>query len=618
MARLTRIALLAVLATFGLIVFGGLSRMQPDPGCADWPRCQGAWFPPLEPGLVVEWLHRAISASIGVVLLATALVAATTVGVSARTRAAAWSGVALVVAQSLVGALALGPAAPSWAGIVHLGLAMILVAVALLTWFSAAVDRGAPVWLASVAAPDRPADERFRRAAAIAAAAMFALILSVAASNAAGMAAACASWPLCPPETTSGALAADPGSIGFRFTTLASAVIVLAIAWRAWRGAAPAAARVITAAALGLVALQGAAAGAAAALQHPDWLGPVYLATLTPLWAAMLALVFVAGLGTRVVPAMATVGGGSGGSGIATVEPGFDLPAVLGRLRQTAQDYLTLTKPGIMSLLLTTTLGAMLIAAAGLPPFWLLVATLVGGALASGGASALNCYIDRDIDARMTRTRSRPSAAGRISPQATLRFGVALSAIAVVELWIAVNPLAAVLALIGNLFYVLVYTYWLKRRTPQNIVIGGAAGAVPPLVGWAAVTGELSILAWGLFAIIFLWTPPHFWSLALLKQGEYGRVGVPMLPNVAGEAATRTQIALYTAALFVLCVAMTPFGLGWIYLVGTIAVNGVFLFYALRLYLNPSKAAARAMFFYSLWYLALAYGVAVVDRFVLG
>jgi len=218
----------------------------------------------------------------------------------------------------------------------------------------------------------------------------------------------------------------------------------------------------------------------------------------------------------------------------------------------------------------------------------------------------------------MSRTRHRASAAGRISPAATLAFGVALTVVAVIELWLAVNPLAALLALAGNLFYVFVYTLWLKRRTPQNIVIGGAAGAVPPLVGWAAVTGDLSPQAWGLFAVIFLWTPPHFWSLALLKQGEYGRVAVPMLPNVAGEAATRTQILLYTLLLAALCVGLTPLGLGPIYLAATVAVNGVFLLYALRLYRSPSKKTARGMFFFSLWYLALVFGAAVVDRLVLG
>jgi protoheme IX farnesyltransferase len=239
---------------------------------------------------------------------------------------------------------------------------------------------------------------------------------------------------------------------------------------------------------------------------------------------------------------------------------------------------------------------------------------MIGGALASGGASVLNCYLDRDIDGQMSRTRNRAIVAGRVSPEAALIFGITLSVLAVLLLGRFVNWTAALLALGGNLFYVFVYTKWLKRSTPYNIVIGGAAGAAPPLVGWAAVTGDLAPLAWGLFAIVFAWTPPHFWALALLKQGEYTRASVPMLPVVRGEAETRRQIVMYTALLMLVCLALVPFGLGQIYIAGALLLNGVFLGYALRLYARPSKRVARQMFFYSLWYLALIFAVAVADR----
>jgi protoheme IX farnesyltransferase len=253
----------------------------------------------------------------------------------------------------------------------------------------------------------------------------------------------------------------------------------------------------------------------------------------------------------------------------------------------------------------------------GLPPFWLVAVTLLGGVLASGGANVLNCYIDRDIDAQMSRTRHRAIAAGRISPDAALAFGIALTSAAVLVLGLFVNWTAAGLALAGNLYYVLVYTRWLKRTTPYNIVIGGAAGAAPPLVGWAAVTGDLSPLAWGLFAIIFAWTPPHFWALALLKQGEYTRAAVPMLPVVSGEQETRRQIVIYTVVLGVVCFALIPFGLGGIYFASALALNGIFLWYAIRLYVQPSKRIARQMFFFSLWYLTLIFAAAVVDRIIL-
>ncbi len=288
------------------------------------------------------------------------------------------------------------------------------------------------------------------------------------------------------------------------------------------------------------------------------------------------------------------------------------------RVRGVVADYVALTKPGILSLLLVTTFGAMLIAAEGMPPLGLIVATLVGGALAAGGANALNCFLDRDIDARMARTRGRATAAGRICPAAALGFGLTLSAVAVLGLGVLVNWLAAGLALAGNLFYVLVYTKWLKRTTPQNIVIGGAAGAVPPLVGWAAATGGLAPAAWALFAVIFFWTPPHFWALALLKHGEYGRAEVPMLPVVAGEAETRRQILLYSLLLLGVCLLLVPLGLGWLYLLAAVGLNAVFVGLAVRLFREGGKALARRLFFFSLWYLALLFAAAVADRLILG
>jgi len=288
------------------------------------------------------------------------------------------------------------------------------------------------------------------------------------------------------------------------------------------------------------------------------------------------------------------------------------------RVMAVVSDYVALTKPGIMALLLVTTLGAMLIADQGAPPFGLVVLTMLGGVLTAGGANVLNCYIDRDIDARMPRTRRRGTANGRISPMAALTFGLALTAAGFLLLGFLVNWLAAFLALAGNVYYVVIYTLWLKRTTPHNIVVGGAAGAVPPLVGWAAVTGTLSAPAWILFAIIFYWTPPHFWSLALLKQGEYGRVQVPMLPVVAGEMETRRQIFMYTIMLAAVSLLLAPFGMGWIYLLGAIMLGGWFLKLAWTLLTDPSKAMARKTFFYSIWYVAGLFAVMVTDRLVLG
>lgn len=287
-------------------------------------------------------------------------------------------------------------------------------------------------------------------------------------------------------------------------------------------------------------------------------------------------------------------------------------------LMELVQEYIALTKPGIMALLLVTTLGAMLIAASGVPPFWLVIVTMAGGWLSAAGANVLNCYIDRDIDAKMARTRKRGTANGVVSARNALIFGLVLTFGGFLLLGLLVNWLAAGLALAGNVYYVIIYTLWLKRRTPQNIVIGGAAGAVPPLVGWAAVTGTLSAPAFLLFAIIFYWTPPHFWSLALLKQGEYGRVFVPMLPVVAGEAYTRQQIVLYTIMLVAVSLMLIPFGMSWIYMLGAIILSGWFLKLALQLLMHPSKALARRTFFFSIWYVAVLFAAMATDRILLG
>jgi len=280
-----------------------------------------------------------------------------------------------------------------------------------------------------------------------------------------------------------------------------------------------------------------------------------------------------------------------------------------------ARDYLTLTKPRIMSLLLLTGLCGMIVGAGGLPPLWLAAATMLGLALACGGASALNHVLDADIDRLMgKRTRSRPVAAGRIPASYALEFGLACSALSFVLLAGVVNVLTALLALFGMLFYVLVYTKLLKRSTPQNIVIGGAAGAIPPLVGWAAATGSLTLPALVLFAIVFLWTPPHFWALALLIKRDYANAGVPMLPVVRGERETVKEILLYTAALVAFTLAPALWGqFGLVYLVAAAALGAGFLGLAWNLRRERTPARAALLFHYSLAYLAALFVAMALD-----
>ena len=282
------------------------------------------------------------------------------------------------------------------------------------------------------------------------------------------------------------------------------------------------------------------------------------------------------------------------------------------------RDYVTLTKPRIMSLLLLTGVCGMFVGAGGVPPPVDIVVLVVGLALACGGASALNHVLDADIDRLMgKRTRSRPVATGRIAPERALEFGLALSAFSFVLLASFANVLAALLALVGNLFYVLVYTRWLKRTTPQNIVIGGAAGAIPPLVGWAAATGDLTLPALALFAIVFFWTPPHFWALALLIKRDYQAAGVPMLPVVRGERETVRQIVAYTLVLIAVTLVPVAFGMfGSVYLVAALVLGAAFLWLAWRLLREVVPARAALLFHYSLAYLALLFVAMALDPLI--
>jgi protoheme IX farnesyltransferase len=275
--------------------------------------------------------------------------------------------------------------------------------------------------------------------------------------------------------------------------------------------------------------------------------------------------------------------------------PALNVPALglAPRTRQLLGDYLELTKPKVQSLLLLTTITTMYVA--GDPSPGLVALTCLGGYLSAGGAGAVNHWFDRDIDRLMSRTANRPVPAGRISPRAALTFGCLLAVLSLLELSLTVNPLAAGLSFAGFLGYVFVYTVWLKRRTPQNIVIGGAAGAVPPLVGWAAVTGSVSGTAVMLFFIVFFWTPPHFWALSLLMKDEYRKVGVPMLPVVRGEDETRRQILLYTILLY--AVTQLPFcagGFGTIYLLGSLLLGLVFIAGAVRLYRRADRRSCTS------------------------
>jgi protoheme IX farnesyltransferase len=286
-------------------------------------------------------------------------------------------------------------------------------------------------------------------------------------------------------------------------------------------------------------------------------------------------------------------------------------------IRQTISNYIDLMKPHVTVLLLGTTVAAMAIADRGLPPLGLVLATLLGGAMSAGSANCINCYIDRDIDQVMGRTQRRSLPSGKVQPTQALIFGLALGVGSFIILMVFVNLLSALLATSAILFYVFVYTIWLKRTSAQNIVIGGAAGAVPVLVGWAAATNTITLPAIWLFAIIFYWTPPHFWALSLLIQKDYEKAHIPMMPVVMGEPETRKQIFLYSLLLLAVTLVLFAMGaMGYLYLAAALILGGILLYMAVRLLRDKTKKWARTLFWYSNCYLAMIFAAMVVDRVI--
>jgi heme o synthase len=287
------------------------------------------------------------------------------------------------------------------------------------------------------------------------------------------------------------------------------------------------------------------------------------------------------------------------------------------RLLDTVGDYVALTKPRIIELLLVTTVPTMIVAERGLPSLWLVAATVLGGTLAAGGANAMNMVADRDIDRVMVRTRNRPLASGRLTARAALTFAIGIELAAFAFLWATVNLLSAALAVAACLFYVFVYTLWLKRSSASNIVIGGAAGAVPVLVGWTAVTNSLDWPPVVLFAVIFYWTPPHFWALAIRYRDDYARAHVPMLPVVASLRTTAVRIVLYTLLLWALTLVFAPVaGMGAIYIVAALALGAVFTWLAVGLLRDSSPQAAMRVFTWSITYITLLFGAIALDQLV--
>jgi protoheme IX farnesyltransferase len=558
--------------------------------CPDWPLCHGRWIPPPDPMVWLEWYHRLLGAAVGLLTIG-ALVWTYRLGQSGiGLRPLAWAALGLVVFQGLLGGAVVLSGLEVWLVVAHLGTAMLFVAtIVTLHLRTAPADREGP--------PLNQRQRAFRGLVLTTMISVLVLILFGGYVSRAGAGLACPDWPLCrgavfPPL--------EPGVLEHYTHRLWAVLSFVLLAWVMVR----------------------------ARRDRPD------VRRLTHLVAGLYHVQILVGLfnlltflDPAVVSAHLAIAAAIWGLLVAVfVRSGIPLPAVeraavpaayTGGVRQTVLDYLSLTKPRIIVLLLVTTAATMFVAAHGRPSAVLVLATIIGGALAAGAANAINCVLDRDLDAVMRRTRRRAIPTGRASPRTALLFGLVLAGLSFWVLSRAVNPLSAWLALSGIVFYVLVYTMWLKRTTPQNIVIGGAAGAIPPLVAWAAVTGRVEWPAVLLFGIVFLWTPPHFWALALNMRDDYAAAGIPMLPVVRGETETHRQMFWYGAATVAVTIALVPVaGMGALYAAVAAALGAIFLYKIWALWHRGPVATALGVYRYSLLYLGLLFSAMAADRVV--
>jgi len=592
LGRFRYLALAAAIMTYLLIVMGGIVRVTGSGlGCPDWPTCYGQWIPPLRMDAILEYLHRLFATFASPLILAAAIVA---VWRHWRTRwlsrPLAWA-VGLLVFQALLGGVVVLMETPPEMVAVHLALALVILGLLLVSTVFAFARRHNP------AQPDRL---RFRspfaRLTLWALVVTFIVLVSGALVAGSGSTFACVGWPLCNGQFIPGTSQAWI-HWGHRLLVGGASVLMLVLLVRAWRSQRTQRA-VLSAATVTVILFfaQGLVGALKVTQGFPVYLLGLHVATAAAVWAALVVLVALVGLAGRSPEEE-------------RLEAAQPIDA-----KQRASDLFSLTKPIIVALLLVTTYAGMVVAGGALPSLSVTFWTLLAGAMAAGGSSAVNMYIDRELDQYMARTAKRPIAAGRMTPAEGLAFGLGLLVVSFYLMAGFVNLLAALLALAGMLYYVLLYSIFLKKATVQNIVIGGGAGALPPLVGWAAVTGSLAVPALFLFAIVFMWTPPHFWALALVRKKDYERAGIPMLPVVRGRLETRWKILIYTLELVGVTLLMAFLNLaGSIFLVAALLLGGMLISAAWRVWRKGGNKLAWRMYRYSSMYLALIFVALMVD-----
>ena len=580
----------ASIAIFLVVVMGYIVRVTDSTqACPDWPTCYGQWSLPGDLPAQIQFFHRVLSILSGLLIMLAALVAFMKYRKIRIIPISLGVATGLMGAQILLGAMtALGTASAEVRSL-HLGLALVTMSLVLFVtvkmfYRSKGYNNDNLVYRSD-----------FAHLTVVTSIATLLLMVSGAYVAYSGVGMACSGWPLC-----NGDVFPSTGAawivMTHRILTLIVSILIIRLYILAWKSQWSQ--RVVLAAttSVGFLFVAQVFVGALKVSRvFPIDLVGLHAVTSAALWGSLVILISAVGL----IP-----------------QHSSDEDVVERRVdhRQRVKDFIVLTKPIIVILLLVTTYAGMVVGGKKIPSLPLTFWTILGGALAAGGASALNQYIDRDLDKNMQRTQKRPLAAGRVTPAEGLAFGIALCLAAFYLMAGFVNLLAAVLCLAGMVYYVLLYSILLKRATVQNIVIGGGAGAIPPLVGWAAATGSLNIPSLFLFAIVFFWTPPHFWALALVRRNDYARAGIPMMPVVRGEKATRSQIFIYTVELVGLTVLMPLLHLtGSVFLISAILLGGWLILAAWKVLKKGGNKTAWMMYRYSSMYLALLFVALVID-----
>ena len=589
---LPHLTLAASIMIFLAIVLGGITRANgAGMSCAGWPFCGGEIIPPADRLGRLAYVHRILSG-----LGALGLFLATVVS-SLRLRNERLVNQPLIAASVLMGIQILGGRflaltdSPATGTAIHLALSLAILGLTVTATTSAYYRARAG------AIPERlPLSSPFSQLAMATLLATLVMLVSGAMLAASEAAAACPEWPLCGDRL----IPVEPGgwlNMFHRLMVAVTGLLMVALLVQAWRTQRSHTVAIVSATTTAVLFFAQALLGAQQVSQaFPPSMQALHTATAVAVWAALGVLITALGIAGRT-----------------SEDERREAEAILGR-RGLLKDLLLLTKPIVVSLLLVTTYAGMVIGAKAWPSLQLTFWTLLGGFMAAGGSGAMNQYIDRNDDRKMQRTQKRPLPSGRLTPGEGLAFGVGIALASFYLLTAFVNLLAALLSLAGIIYYVLIYSIFLKKTTVQNIVIGGGAGAIPPLVGWAAATGSLNIPSLLLFAIVFMWTPPHFWTLAIVRRKDYARAGVPMLPVIRGEQETRWQIFIYTIELVVLTLFLPLFGLGGsIYLVGAAVLGGWLLRSAWKVWKVGGNKLAWKMYRQSSMYLAFIFAVLMVD-----